>query len=223
VRALLVVVIGTVVTSGPWPASADPTRGSFQVMSPDGAVVRISTQAAEAWWMDYHDSRCVTCRGPDQAAELLDAVENGLGGRFHGGPRYLILVESLRSSWPRAWIFYPSSDETPAYVMKPGGVGSDVAPLRWDAWHRATSRMERIIREATRAAASPAAAGAGETRGDGLAPVAWIALSAVLAALLAGPAVARRMMRRSARATSAPSRPAARRRPPAPTRPPPGR
>jgi hypothetical protein len=210
-RALLLVAIGTVVTSGPWPASADPTRGPFQVMGPDGAVVRISSQAAEAWWKDYHDGRCVTCRGPDQAAELLDAVENGLGGRFHGGPRFLILVESLRSSWPRAWIFYPSSDETPAYVMKPGGVGSGGAPLRWDAWQRATSRMERIILEATRAAVSPAAAGAvKETRGDGLAPVAWIVVSAVLAALFAGLAVARRRMRRSARATSAPSQPAAR-------------
>jgi hypothetical protein len=211
-RALLLVAIGTLAASGPWPASADPTHGPFQVMGPDGAVVRISTQAAEAWWKDYHHSRCVTCRGPDQAAELLDAVENALGGRFHGGPRYLILVESLRSTWPRAWIFYPSSDETPAYVMKPGGVGSGVAPLRWDAWYPATSRMERIILEATGAAVSPAVAGAvEETRRDGLAPVAWIAVSAALAALLASLAVARRRMRRSARATSAPSQPTARR------------
>jgi hypothetical protein len=53
---------------------------------------------------------------PAAAAVLLDEVESALGGRFHGGPRYLILVESLRSHWPRAWVFYPSSDETPAYV-----------------------------------------------------------------------------------------------------------
>lgn len=192
-RALLLVAIGTVVTLGPRSAMADPTRGPFQVMGPDGTVVRISAEAAEAWWIDFHESKCVTCRGPRQASELLDAVENGLGSRFRSGPRYLILVESLRSSWPRAWVFYPSSDETPAYVMRPGGVGSGVAPLRWDAWHRATSRMERIILEATGETPSPTIAGAVEgTGGDGSVPVAWIAASVVLAALLAGLGVARR-------------------------------
>lgn len=191
-RALLLVAIGTVVTSGPRPATADPTRGPLQVMGPDGTVVRISSEAAGAWWIDYHESRCVS-RGPHQAAELLYAVETGLGGRFHAGPRYLILVESLRSSWPRAWIFYPSSDETPPYLMRPGGVGSGVAPLRWDAWHRATSRMERIILEATGAPPSPNFSGAVDgTSGDGSAPVAWIAATVVLAALLTGLGVARK-------------------------------
>jgi hypothetical protein len=192
-KALLLVAIGTVLTSGPRPATADPTRGPFQIMGPDGTVVRISSEGAEAWWMDYHESKCVTCRGPRQAAELLYAVENGLEGRFHGGPRYLILVESLRSSWPRAWIFYPSSDETPPYVMHPGGVGSGGAPLRWDAWHRATSRMERIILEATGATSSPTIGGAvEEIGGDGSAPVAWIVTTVVLTALLTGLGVARK-------------------------------
>jgi hypothetical protein len=123
----------------------------------------------------------------------LTAVENGLGGRFNGGPRYLILVEALRSSWPRAWVFYPSSDETPPYVMKPGRVGSAVAPLRWDAWHRATSRVERIILDATGPPPSPTIAGEVEKfGGNGAAPVAWIAVSVVLMALLAGLGVARR-------------------------------
>ena len=178
--------------SGFPPATADPTRGPFRVMDPDGTVVRISSEAAEAWWRDYHESRCVTCRGPQQAAELLDAVEDGLGGRFRGGPRYLIVVEALQTGWSRAWVFYPSSDETPAYVMHPGGVGSGVAPLRWDAWSRATSRMERIIFQAMRAAPSPAAPGATEgIGGDGPGPVAWIAASTLLTALLAGLAIAR--------------------------------
>jgi hypothetical protein len=154
-RALLLVAIGTVIVSWFRPAAADPARGPFQVMDPDGTVVRISSEAAEAWWSDYHESRCLTCRGPHQAAELLDAVEDGLGGRFRAGPRYLIVVEALQMGWSRAWVFYPSSDETPAYVVHPGGVGSGGAPLRWDAWLHATPRMERIILQALRIASSP--------------------------------------------------------------------
>jgi hypothetical protein len=201
---LLLVAIGTVVTSGPRLAMADPTRGPFQVMGPDGTVVRISGGAAEAWWMDYRESKSVS-RGPRQAAELLDAVENGLGGRFQSGPRYLILVESLRSSWPRSWIFYPSSDETPAYVMHPGGVGSGVAPLRWDAWQRATSRMERIILEATGGTHSPTLVGAVEETGGGWSiPVAWIPAAVVVAAILAGLAVARRSRGRHVRGSRDP-------------------
>jgi hypothetical protein len=57
--------------------------------------------------------------------------------------------------------------------------------------------MERIILEATGAPPSPTIAGAvDETSGDGSAPVAWIAATVVLTALLASLAVARR---RSAR------------------------
>lgn len=68
-----------------------------------------------------------------------------------------------------------------------------MAPLRWDARHRATSRMERIILEATGETPSPTIARAVEgTGGDGSVPVAWIAASVVLAALLAGLGVARR-------------------------------
>jgi hypothetical protein len=202
---LLLVAIGTVVTSGPRLAMADPTRGPLQIMDPDGTVVRISSEAAKPWWTDYHESKCVTCRGPHQAAKLLDAVESGLAGRFHGGPRYLILVESLRSSWPRAWIFYPSSAKTPAYVMHPGGVGSGVAPLRWDAWHPASSRMERIIIEATGGTPSHAIVGAVEETGeDGSIPLAWIAAAAVVAATVAVLAVARISRGRHIRGTRAP-------------------
>lgn len=184
-RTLLLAAIGIIVTSGALSAAADPTRGPLQVMGPDGTIARLSSDAAEAWWMDYREIRCVTCRGPRQAAELLHAVENGLGDRFHGGLRYLILVESLRLGWPRAWVFYPSSDETSAYVMKPGGVGSGVAPLRWDAWYRATSRMESIILDAMSSIPSPTRAGlAREPGGSGSARVAWIAISAVLVSLV---------------------------------------
>jgi hypothetical protein len=201
---MLLVAIGTVVTSGPRLAMADPTHGPFQIMDPDGTVVRISGEAAEAWWIDYRESNFVS-RGPRQAAELLDAVENGLGGRFQSGPRYLILVESLRSSWPRAWIFYPSSDETPAYVMHPVGVGSGVAPLRWDAWQRATSQMERIILEATGGTPSPTIVGAVEETGGGRSiPVAWIPAAVVVAVILAGLAVARRSRGRHVRGSRAP-------------------
>jgi hypothetical protein len=191
-RALVLVAIGTVVVSGSRPATADPARGPFQVMDPKGTVVRISSEAADAWWSDYHESRCVTCRGPHQAAELLDAVEDGPGGRFHAGPRFLIVVEALQMGWSRAWVFYPSSDETPAYVMHPGGVRSGVAPLRWDAWFRATSRMERIILQAMRGASPPPATGPVEgTGGEGSGPGPWIAAFVLLTALLAGLAIAR--------------------------------
>jgi hypothetical protein len=201
-RGLLLIAIGSVVVSGPRPATADPTRGPFQVMRPDGTVVRISGEAAQEWWTDYHKSRYVS-GGPRHAAELLHTVENSLG-RFHEVPRYLILVESLGRSWPRAWAFYPSTDETPAYLVHPGGIGSGVAPLRWDTWQRATPRMERIILESTPSTPSPAAVGAvEEIRGDGLGAVAWIAAIAILTALLASLAAARR--RKRSRASAAPS------------------
>jgi hypothetical protein len=191
-RSLLLVAIGTVIVSCFRPAAADPARGPFQVMDPDGTVVRISSEAADSWWRDYDESRCVTCRGPHQAAELLDAVEDGLGGRFRAGPRYLIVVEALQMGWSRAWVFYPSSDETPAYVVHPGGVGSGVGPLRWDAWLHATPRMERIILQAMRAASSPAAAGPIEGNGGKWSgPGAWIAASLVLTALIGALAIAR--------------------------------
>jgi hypothetical protein len=193
-RALLFVVIGAVLSGGPRPARADPTRGPFQVMRPDGTVVRVSSEAAGVWWTEYHAGRCVTCRSPQQAAELLDEVESALGGRFHGGPRYLILVESLRSHWPRAWVFYPSSDETPAYVMHPGGVGSGAAPLRWDAWQPATPRMEEIVLEATKANPPPTVAvGSDQTGADGTARARGIVIAVVvLAAVIAGLGAPRR-------------------------------
>lgn len=196
-RALLLAAIGIIATSGASSAVADPTRGPLRVMGPDGTIVRISSEAAEAWWVDYREIRCVTCREPHQAAKLLHEVENALGGRFHGGPRFLIVVESIRSRWPRAWVFYPSSDETSAYVMKPGGVGSGVAPLRWDAWYRATSRMESIILDAMASTPSPTAGQAGDPGGSGPARVAWIATWMVLVALVVGLGVAgRRGIRR---------------------------
>lgn len=94
--------------------------------------------------------------------------------------------------WSRAWVFYPSSDETPSYVMHPGGVASGRAPLRWDAWLPATSRMERIILQALRTASPPAAAGAIEEVGEGEWSGAWIAASLLLTTLLAAVAIARR-------------------------------
>ena len=193
-KALLFVLIGSVLSGAPRPAGADPTRGPFQVMRPNGTMVRVSSEAAEAWWTDYQAGRCVTCRGPHQAAVLLDEVEKALGSRFHGGPRYLILVESLRSHWPRAWVFYPSSDETPAYLMHPGGVGSGAAQLLWDAWQPATPRMEEIILEATEANPPPTVAeGSDQTSVDGPARARGIVIAVVvLAAIVAGLGVARR-------------------------------
>jgi hypothetical protein len=195
-RVLLFVAIGTMVMSGARPAAADPTRGPFRVMGPDGTVVRISGEAADMWWRDYSEAKYVS-GGPRDTAAVLYTVETRRG-RYRLAPRYLLLVESLGRSWPRAWIFYPSTEDTPAYVVKPGGIGSGVAQLLWDSWLRATPRMGRIILDATRASSSPAAAkSVREHRGDGSAPVAWIVASALLTALLAGLAIARRSGTRS--------------------------
>ena len=177
-------------------------------MGPEGTVVRISGKAADMWWRDHSEAKYVR-GGPRETAAFLYTVETRRG-RYHLAPRYLLLVESLGRSWPRAWIFYPSTEDTPAYVVKPGGTGSGVANLLWDSWLRATPRMERIILEATRVAASRAAAGAvEETKGDRMGTGAWIVATAALTSLLASLAVARRR-RRSARATSAPPPPASR-------------
>jgi hypothetical protein len=125
---------------------------------------------------------------------LLDEVENALGSRFHDGARYLILVESLRSHWPRAWVFYPSTDETPAHVMHPGGVGSGAAPLRWDAWQPATPRMEEIVLEATEANPPPTVAeGSDQSGADGPARARGMVIAVVvLTAVVAGLGVVRR-------------------------------
>jgi hypothetical protein len=69
-RALLLVAIGTVIVSWFRPAAADPARGPFQVMDPDGTVVRISAEAADAWWMDYHEDRA---RSPKQTLRISAA------------------------------------------------------------------------------------------------------------------------------------------------------
>lgn len=138
-------MVGSLLAAGLGTAMADDLRGGLQVMRPDGTVVRISSPSARAWWDDYYRTRCVSCKGPQQAARLMDEVEAALGSRFRAGPRYLILPEALELGWPHAWLFYPSTDRTPAYLVRRGGVGSSEAGLRWDVWKPTTARMERLI------------------------------------------------------------------------------
>jgi hypothetical protein len=146
-RMALVSTIGFLLTVGSGLAVGDDLRGDLQVMRADGTVIRISAPSADAWWDDYYRAQCASCKGPRQAAQLLDEVETALGSRFSTGPRYLILPEALELGWPHAWLFYPSSDRTPAYVVRRGGVGSGKGGLRWDVWIPATERMERLILE----------------------------------------------------------------------------
>jgi hypothetical protein len=144
-RMVLVSMFASLLTGGSGPAMADDLRGDLQVMRPDGTVLRISSPSADDWWEDYYAASCVSCKGPQQAAQLLDEVETAVGTRFNVGPRYLILPESLELGWPHAWLFYPSTDRTPAYVVRHGGVRT--GGLRWDVWMPATERMEGSILE----------------------------------------------------------------------------
>ena len=144
-RMVLVSIIGALLTVGSGRATADDLRGDLQVMRPNGGILRISSPSADAWWDDYQRAGCVSCRSPQQAAQLLDEVETALGTRLRAAPRDLILPESLKLGWPHAWLFYPSTDRTSAYVVRHGGVGG--AGQRWNAWIPATERMERLILE----------------------------------------------------------------------------
>lgn len=153
-RIVLIALLGGLLSWWLAPALADPLRGPIQVMRPDGTIFRIGSPPVERWWRDYHEARCVSCKGPHRAALLLHRVETALGTRSGAGPRYLILVESLRLGWTRAWWFYPSTDRTSAYVVHHGGVGAGDAPLRWDVWIPATPGMEAIILERTDAPSS---------------------------------------------------------------------
>jgi hypothetical protein len=157
-RIVLISLLGTVLTWGSGPVVADPMRGPIQVMRPDGTTFRIASPSADSWWKEYLRARCVSCSGPRQAALLLGRVESALGTRFRAGHRYLLAPESLQLNWPRAWLFYPSTDRTPAYVVRHGGVGAGDS-VRWDVWIPATPRMEEMIVEGTDETSSPRATG----------------------------------------------------------------
>ena len=175
--ALLAWIVGSLLLiAGSGPTTADNLRGDLQVMRPDGTVFRISLPSADGWWDDYYRARCASCKGPRQAAQLLAEVEGALGTRFAAGPRYLLLPESLELGWPHAWLFYPSTDRTPAYVVRHGGIGGD---LRWDVWMPATERMEALILEG---AGEPSSASE-QTDGDrpGARVLSWVLVLAILA------------------------------------------
>jgi hypothetical protein len=178
-RMALASMISFLLTVGLRPAVADDLRGDLQVMRPDGTVVRISAPSAGAWWDDYYRAHCASCRGPRQAAQRLDEVETALGSRFSAGPRYLILPEALELGWPHAWLFYPSTDRTPAYVVRRGGVGSSNGGVRWDVWTPATERMERLILERGDDERSSTDRAVNDAAGTRFFP--WVPLAAVLA------------------------------------------
>jgi hypothetical protein len=147
----LISIVTALLSVGAGPAEADWFSGPMRVMRPDGTVFRIESPSVAAWWKDYRRLRCVSCSGSDRqamdrAARLLYRVERALGTRFRTAPRYLILPDMLELDWPYAWLFYPSTDRTPAYLVKQGGIsGASRRPFSWDVWYPATNRMEEMI------------------------------------------------------------------------------
>lgn len=181
-RMVLVSMIGSLLAAGSGPAIADDLRGALQVMGPKGTVLRISSPSADTWWEDYYRARCVSGKGPQQAAQLLDEVERALGTRFSAGPRYLILPESLELGWPYAWFFYPSTDRTPAYVVRHGGVRAGGGGLQWDAWMPATERMEALILEGAGEPSQRSEGAASDAAGARFLP--WALVGALVGATL---------------------------------------
>jgi hypothetical protein len=103
---------------------------------------------------------------PGTASSSGTLRSGGKGRRlsFRAMPRYLISPESLGLGWTRAWLFYPSTNSTPPYVVKHGGVGHGSLPLRWDVWIPVTPRMEELILEGADTIASPRIEGARQRR-----------------------------------------------------------
>jgi hypothetical protein len=203
-RIVLIPIVAVVLTVGPGPASADWLSGPIEVMRPDGTVFRIESPSVAAWWRDYRRARCASCTGSNRealegAARLLYTVERALGTRYRTAPRYLILPDVLQLDWPYAWVFYPSTDRTPAYLVKHGGISAGGAPLQWDVWYPATDRMEQMILEGAADVSSSALDGAvDESRTTRSAPSSWPILAGVSAAVLllaAGGYVWRRRVR----------------------------
>lgn len=180
-RVVVVSLIGALLTGWPGPAVADWVNGPIRVMRPGGAVFRIQPPSVDSWWRDHRRSRCVSCRGPRRAAQLLYRVETALGAR-RAVPRYLILPEKLETEWSRAWLFYPSTDSTPAYVVQRGGVGASEKDLRWDVWYRATPHMEEMILEDSGASAPTVGGAVTDTR-PSPSRLPWVPVVAILAAL----------------------------------------
>jgi hypothetical protein len=194
-RTALVSMVSCLLTAGVGSAMADDLRGDLQVMRPDGTVLRISSPSVDAWWDAYYRARCASCKEPRQAAQLMGEVETALGSRFSAGPRYLILPEALELGWPHAWLFYPSTDRTHAYVVRRGGVGSSKGGLRWDVWIPVTERMERLILEGADERSSESSRAVSNAAGSRF--FRWVAVVAALAA--ASFWLLFRLMRRRAR------------------------
>ena len=189
----LLSVVATLLTVGPRPAEADWVSGPIRVMRPDGTVFRIESPSAAAWWKDYRSLQCVSCSGSnqeaiDQAARLLYRVERALGTRLRAAPRYLILPDVSELEWPHAWLFYPSTDRTPAYLLTQGGIsGASRKPLAWDVWYPATDRMEAMILGGRANSPPPVTGAATDTRtSPSASPLPWVLVFALCAFAISG-------------------------------------
>ena len=117
-------------------------------MTPHGRTFVISKAEAQPFWEDWLEGRCVSCRAPKQTAILQGKVDRAF---FRDGERvvkgFLLLTGSQRGAWWRAWLFYPSTAYSPAYVVMRADVGD--RGMLWDAWQEATPAMESVILKET--------------------------------------------------------------------------
>ena len=132
------------------PASAAQAKGGgrIEVMTPHGRTFVISKADAQPFWEDWLEGRCVSCRAPKQTAILQGKVDRAF---FRDGERvvkgHLLLTGSQRGAWWRAWLVYPSTAYSPAYVVMRADVGD--RGMLWDAWQEATPAMESVILKET--------------------------------------------------------------------------
>lgn len=172
---LLPAAVGLMVALTATPALAK-VGGPFHVLTPEGELRIVDGPAAdifwEDWWQLYSEraSNCLSCSSPSQAAEVHQSLYDAYWRDDRSHPTgYLIRPLSLSDDgWDDAFVFYPSTDSTPAYLVDKGGTGT--RRQRWDWWSEATKRMQRIV-----LGANPVE--------DSESPLRWIVVALAAAAL----------------------------------------
>ena len=132
-----------------WPAAHAKVSGPFEVLTPDGEVALVDGELADEfwdeWWKSYNQPGGLSWNSPTEAAELHQGVYNAAHRDEGEHPTGWLLrpTEFAEDGWDDAYVFYPATETTPAYIVDLGGTGSKKA--RWDLWMEATPRMEAIV------------------------------------------------------------------------------